>query len=127
MYFFVSPDKQQQVQDGLIKDAIASARHRADVAASALGLSVSGVQSVNLNDVYFPIYSKSFDVAADGLGGVMTPILPGEQEVSSTVSVVFYFSDNNPLASGNQTMPSGMTASQNNPDCTNPPNGPMIC
>jgi len=127
VYFFVSPDKQQQVQDGLIEDAIASARHRADVAASALGLSISGVQSVNLNDVYFPIYSKSFDVAADGLGGAMTPILPGEQEVSSTVSVVFYFSDNNPIASGNQTMPSGMTASQNNPDCTNPPNGPMIC
>lgn len=40
-------------------------------------------------------------------------------------------SGNATSSSGNNqtstTMPSGMTASQNNPNCVNPPGGPMIC
>lgn len=86
VYFFVSQERQDQVRDSLIADAIASVRHRADVAAQALGMQVSGVKSVNLNDVYFPILYRSFE-ASQTAG---TPILPGEQEVSSTVSVTFY-------------------------------------
>src|SRR5581483_2047374 len=48
VYFLVSSEKQQEIRDNLIKDAVASARHRADVAASALEMQISGVQSVNL-------------------------------------------------------------------------------
>jgi hypothetical protein len=127
VYFFISQDKQQKVRDSLIKEAIQNARHRADIAASALGLRVTGVQSINLNDVYFPIFSKSFDGAATAEGAA-TQILPGEQDVSTSVSAVFYFSDSS-IASGNETSTttSGMTASQNNPNCVNPPTGPMIC
>jgi uncharacterized protein len=126
VYFFISPDKQEQVRYSLIKEAIGSAKHRADVAVGALGLSITGVQSINLNDVYFPIFSKSFDSAS--AGGAATQILPGEQEVTTTVSAVFYFSDSS-MSSENQTSttPSGMTASRNNTECVNPPNGPMIC
>jgi uncharacterized protein YggE len=128
VYFFVSQDLQEQVRDSLIKEAIQNARHRADVAASALGVTVSGVQSINLNDVYFPYFSKGFDAAVPAAQGAPTQILPGEQEVSTSVSAVFYFSDNGTMSSsGNQTSPSGMTASQNNTDCVNPPGGPMIC
>ncbi|HEV8404461.1 MAG TPA: SIMPL domain-containing protein [Nitrososphaera sp.] len=122
VYFFVSPEKQEQLRDSLTKDAILNARHRADVAAGALGMQISGVQSVNLNDVYFPYYAKSYDA------GVMaqqasTPILPGEQDLTTTVSVVFYFSN----GTDTSTTPSGATSTNDNPNCTNPPNGPMIC
>ncbi len=89
VFFFVSQEKQQEIRDGLIREAIASARHRAEIAASAVGMEITGVQSINLNDVYFPVYSRgAFDVVAES---APTPILPGEQEISNTVSVVFTF------------------------------------
>src|SRR5581483_4104185 len=92
VYFFISPEKQQEIRDGLIKDAIANARHRADVAASALEMQVSGVQSVNLNDVYFPIYYGKADAGVVSASGAPTPIMPGEQDISTSVSVIFYMS-----------------------------------
>lgn len=94
VFFFLSQEKQQQVRDSLIKDAIANARHRADVAADALGMQVSGVQSVNLNDIYFPIpYSAmtAAPVAASG-SNVPTQILPGEQDVTATINIVYFMS-----------------------------------
>jgi uncharacterized protein YggE len=82
-YYFLSTEMQEQVRDDLIADAIANARHRADIAAEAVGMEVSGVHSINLNDVYFPIFSRGLE-AAD------TQILPGQQEVSMTVSVTYF-------------------------------------
>ena len=81
-YYFISPEMQQEVRDELIAEAIASARQRADIAAEAVGMEVSGVHSINLNDVYFPVLSR--DLAAD------TQILPGQQEVSMSVSVTYF-------------------------------------
>jgi uncharacterized protein YggE len=91
VYFFVSQELQQEVRDSLIKEAIDNARHTADIAADAVGHSVSGVQSINLSDVNFPpmFYDRSFFSEA----AVSTPLLPGEQEVSMTVNVSFYMTD----------------------------------
>lgn len=82
-YYFISQEMQEQVRDDLIADAIASARHRADIAAEAVGMEVSAVQSINLNDVFFPVFYKGLE-AAD------TQILPGQQEVTMTVSVTYF-------------------------------------
>lgn len=41
-----------------IGDAIASARNRVQIAAQAVGMIVSGIQSISLNDVYFPVFSE---------------------------------------------------------------------
>ena len=122
VYFFVSNDKQNQVRDSLTKDAIVNARHRADVAVGALGMQITGVQSVNLNDVYFPIYGKSYYGGGIADAQAATPIQPGEQDFTTTVNVVFYFG-----AIGTTTTPSGATSTNDNTNCTNPPNGPMIC
>jgi uncharacterized protein YggE len=84
-YFFVSQEKQQEIRDSLIAEAIASARSRADKAAEAVDMEVIGVKSINLNDVYFPIFAR--ELAADGAGS--TPILPGQQQVTMTVQAVF--------------------------------------
>jgi uncharacterized protein YggE len=85
VYFFISAERQEEIRASLIRDAIANAKHQAEIAADALGMSISGVKSVNLNDVYFPVFVRD---AAES----RTPILPGEQQVSTSVNVVFFMS-----------------------------------
>jgi hypothetical protein len=86
-YFFVSPEMQEQVQQGLIEEAIANARHRADIAAGAVGMHVSGVKSVSLNDAFFPPF-----YVRDAAAISSAQILPGEQQVSMTVQMIFRMS-----------------------------------
>jgi uncharacterized protein YggE len=93
--FFISQDRQQQIRDTLVRDAITNARQRANIAAEALGMTLSGVQSATLNPIDFPVYSiglREGEAAQADSVSAPTPILPGEQEVSTTVSVVFYLS-----------------------------------
>ena len=88
-------------------------------------MTVSGVQSINLSDVYFPIFYKSLDQAAQSGSGAPTPIIPSEQEVTTTVNIVFYL--NNAMSGEDSTSTTGMLRTKNNTNCTNPPNGPMFC
>lgn len=83
-YYFLSSEMQEQVRNELIAGAIENAKHRADVAAEAVGMEVVGVKSINLNDVYFPVFYRGFDVAQS------TQILPGQQEVSMSASVTYF-------------------------------------
>lgn len=85
-YYFLSQERQLEVQDGLIREAINNARARADIAADTVGMEVTGVKSINLQDVYFPFFARESALAAD------TQILPGQQEVSMNVNVVFEMS-----------------------------------
>jgi uncharacterized protein YggE len=89
-YFFVSEERQQELRDSLIEQAIQNARSRAEKAADAVDMDISGVKSINLNDVYFPVFYK--DVAQEASGSSTTPILPGQQQVSMTVQVTFLMS-----------------------------------
>lgn len=84
-YFFLSQERQMEVQEGLIAEAIENARQRATIAAGAVGMGVDKVKSISLNDVYFPVFAKELSVAQDG----GTQILPGQQEVTLTVNVVY--------------------------------------
>jgi uncharacterized protein len=91
--FFISQDRQQEIRDTLISDAIANARQRANIAAEALGMIVSGVESATLNPIDFPVFSVGVqeDSAAGAENAPAPPqILPGQQEISTTVNVVFY-------------------------------------
>jgi uncharacterized protein len=92
--FFISPDRQQEIRDTLIGDAIASARQRANIAAEALQMTVSGVESVTINPIDFPVFSlQEGSIGAADTVSAPTQILPAQQEVSTTVSVVFYISN----------------------------------
>ncbi|AFU58662.1 protein of unknown function DUF541 [Candidatus Nitrososphaera gargensis Ga9.2] len=91
IYFFLSDERQEEVRDSLIKEAIDSAKYRAEVAASALGYTISGVQSIHLNDVNFPIFYGRSALSESAVSS--TPIMPGEQQVSTSVTVVFYMPD----------------------------------
>jgi uncharacterized protein YggE len=97
--FFISPARQEEIRDTLIGGAIANARQRANIAAEALGMTVSGVQSATINPLDFPVFSVDLQEGAAAADTVSAPtqILPGEQEVSTTVNVVFYISDEGPI------------------------------
>jgi uncharacterized protein YggE len=92
--FFISPDRQQEIRDTLIGDAIANARQRANIAAEALEMTVSGVESATINPIDFPVFSLDLreGSALAESASAPTQILPGQQEVSTTVNVVFYIS-----------------------------------
>ncbi|MCI0565284.1 MAG: SIMPL domain-containing protein [Nitrososphaera sp.] len=89
VYFFVSDERQQEIRDSLIEKSIANARSRADKAANAVSMEISGVRSIHLNDVYFPVFYKDFAAEASGAS---TPILPGEQQITMTVQVTYFMS-----------------------------------
>lgn len=101
-YFFLSQERQMEVQEGLISQAIENARQRAVIAASAVGMGVDRVKSISLNDVYFPVFARDASVAQDG----GTQILPGQQEVTMTVNVVYIIAggdSGSSTNSGNET------------------------
>jgi uncharacterized protein len=91
--FFISPDRQEEIRNTLIGDAIANARQRANLAAEALDMTVAGVESATINPIDFPVFRVDLqEASATGAASVLAPtqILPGQQEVSTTVSVIFY-------------------------------------
>jgi uncharacterized protein YggE len=93
--FTVSKNKLEDTKNRLIIDAIANAEQKADIAASAVGLKVIGVKSINVegSTTIPPSPPEPFfreDVAAQaGAASPATPILAGEQEVSTSVSAIF--------------------------------------
>jgi uncharacterized protein YggE len=93
--FFISPDRQEEIRGTLIGEAISNARQRANIAAEALQMTITGVSSAEINPTDFPVYSVSLreatgaGEAADAVSAP-TQILPGQQEVATTVSIVFY-------------------------------------
>ena len=94
--FTVSNNRLEDAKYNLITDAIANAKQKADIAASAVGSKVIGAKSIILEgfttippSLPEPILSRENTYAQDGTTLAATPILAGEQEISTTVSVVF--------------------------------------
>lgn len=90
IYFSVSEEKLQKIKNVLLKEAVANAKTKADIVAGAAGINVGGIKSIMVEEIGFPpvpgpLYSKS--VSSDDVSS--TPILAGEQEVSTTVSIVY--------------------------------------
>ena len=90
IYFSVSEEKLQKIKNVLLKEAVANAKTKADIVAGAAGINVGGIKSIMVEEIGFPpvpgpLYSKS--VSSDEVSS--TPILAGEQEVSTTVSIVY--------------------------------------
>ena len=88
IYFSISPKKLEEIKNSLLKEAVANAKSKADIVAAAGGLNIDGIQSITVGELGLPtvpVYSKSvaFDEASS------TPILAGEQEISTTVSIVY--------------------------------------
>ena len=72
-----------------IQAVIENASSRADKAAAAVDMKTNEVKSINLNDVYFPVFYKDFGSAE---AASSTQILSGQQEISMTVQVTLLMS-----------------------------------
>jgi uncharacterized protein YggE len=91
--FTLSDKKLEEIKNGLIKQAIDNAKSKADIAASALGLKVLGVKSINVNDFEQPpppqpfLQKESLATAPIPASANATPIISGQQEVFVSVSI----------------------------------------
>lgn len=92
IYFSVSDKKLEGIKNELLKEAIGNAGEKADIAASALGLKIDGIKTVNI-DQATPFFTGPTLYAAESskIDGVSapTPIISGEQQISMSVSIIF--------------------------------------
>jgi uncharacterized protein YggE len=94
--FSLSDEKSEFIKNDLLKQAVANAKNKADIAAAALGLNVIGVKSINIESLGGfppsppqPLFTRESVEAAAPTGGPPTPIIAGEQEVTSSVDITF--------------------------------------
>lgn len=92
--FTLSDKKLEETKNLLIKEAISNARSKADIAASTLGLKVVGVKSASVNEFETsppqPLLAAQPYAATDGAAKTATPILSGQEQVSTNVSIVYF-------------------------------------
>lgn len=90
--FSLSPAKQQSVQDDLLSKAVLNAKSRAEKAIEPLGQKIIGVKMINLSEFTSnppPLYYG----APSAMVEKSTPIFTSNQDVTTTVSVMFLISD----------------------------------
>ena len=91
IYFTLSDKKLAEIKNELLKEAIANARQKAALAASELGLKIVGVRTVAIDQLepFMGVTPFSTQSLKNEAIVSSTPILIGEQQVSSSVSIVF--------------------------------------
>ena len=92
--FQLSEDKLQKIADDLIADAINDASQKAEKALVPLKQKIVGVKSVVIHDNSISHYDSSMRASFDGFAESMksAPIMSGDEEIRTDVSVVFYIS-----------------------------------
>jgi uncharacterized protein YggE len=106
IYFYLSPEKQDEARNSLISMAVQDAKNKAQIALEPLGTSVTNVVTVNLDSYPSIIYPKrgfEYDAGASAT----TPIMAGAQEVSATVHVTFEIGSLSESRSGSVTASAG--------------------
>jgi len=93
--FQLSNDKLQKISDNLIADAINDATQKAEKALAPLKQKIVGVKSIIIHDNVVPYYDSpmraSFDRVTES-SMKSTPIMSGNEEITTNVSVIFYIS-----------------------------------
>jgi uncharacterized protein len=88
--FALSDNRSGEVKNNLIKQAVIDARSKADIAASALGLKIIGVKSVNLNELEQEPPAPqplAMTAAIQARTANATPIIAGQQKISVNISI----------------------------------------
>jgi uncharacterized protein len=88
LYFYVSAQRQDEIRNDLMAEAVQDARGKAAIALGPLGMEIVDVLGINL-DSYPIIYPKRGYEYAAGAPSTTTPIIPGAQEVSVTIHATF--------------------------------------
>jgi uncharacterized protein YggE len=93
--FQLSDGKLQKISDDLIADAINDATQKAEKALVPLKQKIVGVKSVVIHDNVVPYYDSPMRASFDGFAESSmksAPIMSGDEEITTNVSVVFYIS-----------------------------------
>jgi uncharacterized protein YggE len=93
--FQLSDKKLQKISDDLIADAINDATQKAEKALVPLKQKIVGVKSVVIHDNVVPYYDSPMRASFDGFAESSmksAPIMSGDEEITTNVSVVFYIS-----------------------------------
>ncbi|MEW6043572.1 MAG: SIMPL domain-containing protein [Thermoproteota archaeon] len=93
VYFTLSPQRQMQISDDLLAEAIKNAQLKAEKALAPLNYQIIGVKHVSLSEFGYPppIPLSYYKAAYDGAvaESARAPIFSSEQDVSTTASVIF--------------------------------------
>ena len=93
--FQLSDDNLQKICDYLIADAINDATQKAEKALVPLKQKIVGVKSIVIHDNVVPYYDSPMRASFDGFAESSmksAPIMSGDEEITTNVSVVFYIS-----------------------------------
>jgi uncharacterized protein len=86
--FLLSDEQSQVLRTEALKEATARAGDDAKTVASALGVTISGVKTVEVGGGYTPVLFQNY-ARAEAAGAVSTPIQPGDITVTATVTVTY--------------------------------------
>ena len=91
--FALSDKKLEETKNNLIKQAMQDARAKADIVASAAGVKIVGIRSINLNELAIqPLPPSPIPLAKQSLASAEarpTPIMSGQKEVTTNIGVIF--------------------------------------
>lgn len=88
IYFTLTDESQKSLRKNLLALAVKDAKERAEAVLEPLGMRITGVVNISVNDGYYPPMRMEAQVLK-GADGASTPIIPGEQRVAASVSVTF--------------------------------------
>ena len=99
VYFTLSPQRQIDVKDSLLEDAVLNAKSKAEKALNPLNHKIIGVKAVSLSEFGMPypppIYAQAgFAMAEDASFKSSTPVFSSDQDVTTTANVIFLIGSN---------------------------------
>lgn len=88
--FSLSPNKQLEVQDELLDEAVMNAKSKAEKALSPLGQKIIGVKMVSLSEFGYPPPPIPYYAGAEAAPSFKsTPVFSADQDVTTTANVMF--------------------------------------
>ena len=96
--FTLSPQKQLEVKDDLLGQAVLNAKKKAENALAPLDHKIIGVKAVTLSEFGIPppipVFSASGAFAEDAAFKSSTPVFSSDQDITTTASVIFLIGSN---------------------------------
>lgn len=86
LYFKFSPEKDRELYQEALKEAVVDAKGKAAVLADAMGVEIVRPFRITESGPSYPVF---FRTAAEMADGASTPVSPGELEVTATVSIEY--------------------------------------
>jgi uncharacterized protein len=92
--FMLSDEQAQVLRTEALREAVSRARQDADTISTAMGTTITGVQSADTGSGYVPVVFQNYalDGAAMKSAAASTPIQSGDITVSATVSITYTIS-----------------------------------